>query len=341
MENKILVQSYNWTLMRNNYNIYVQRLMVKVIEQMQNYIEGLHFRNREDIRQIEPKNIPTEFKVRLTDLTPEGTKNMKHVKEMVNSVLDVKAELKTDTKYIGMVVFTTIEIDLRDGVNEVKVEMNRNAVLNFLDFSRGFRRYELQSAMKCKSAYAIRLYQLMSGQITPLRYEVEYLKKWLGVADKYKLTKDFIRRVLDEAKKDLDEQGAWSFTYKPIYGTPDGEKKKGRPQITAIEFKPYSNYVDEQLEQNELKHATTWYNLDKNVIKFLTEKVGYTTKELQNNIETFEKGQKIMGTELIYWLMDRQAKILNAKNPKGYLVNALKGELDNILNERYGTNRTR
>ncbi|MCS2799123.1 replication initiation protein [Bacteroides fragilis] len=37
-----------------------------------------------------------------------------------------------------------------------------------LDFTKGFKKYELITAMKFKSAYAMRFYELMSGQTKAL-----------------------------------------------------------------------------------------------------------------------------------------------------------------------------
>lgn len=48
-----------------------------------------------------------------------------------------------------------------------------NAVLNF---SKGFRKYELKTAMEFTSQYSMRFYELMSGQQTPLTYTIEDLK---------------------------------------------------------------------------------------------------------------------------------------------------------------------
>lgn len=48
-----------------------------------------------------------------------------------------------------------------------------NAVLNF---SKGFRKYELKTAMEFTSQYSMRFYELMSGQERPLVYTIEDLK---------------------------------------------------------------------------------------------------------------------------------------------------------------------
>jgi len=37
-----------------------------------------------------------------------------------------------------------------------------------MNFAKGYRKYELQTAMEFESVYAMRFYELLSGQKTPL-----------------------------------------------------------------------------------------------------------------------------------------------------------------------------
>nr|WP_314649927.1 replication initiation protein [Prevotella multiformis] len=67
--------------------------------------------------------------------------------------------------------------------------------------------------MQFKSVYSMRMYGLMSGQKKSLTYKFEDLKERFGVKDKYKLVGHFKTRVLDIAKKELDECSPYSFNY--------------------------------------------------------------------------------------------------------------------------------
>ena len=42
-----------------------------------------------------------------------------------------------------------------------------------LDFTKGYRKYELVTAMQFKSVYSMRMYELMSGQKRPLEFTFE------------------------------------------------------------------------------------------------------------------------------------------------------------------------
>lgn len=319
IENKMLVESYKWTVQRNDYNIYVQRLILKIIEAMQSEIEGMDFRHGKDLAKHKPKNKWEWFEFELKDLLPEGATNRTHVKEMLESVIKVGAYMETEKEMIEIAVFPAMLID--KDTRKVRVNINSMAVQVFLDFSKGFRRFELQSAMKCRSTYAMRIYQLLSGQTNPLRYSIEELKKMFGVESRYKKNNDFIRYVITPTKKELDAQGAWSFDYRLIKSESNG---KGRKSITGIEFIPYKNKEDKNLEKKQLIHRVTMFDMDSKTRKYLTDIIGFSTTELQNNMETLNKANTAVNGELFQWLMERESRILNAKNPKGYIIGALK-----------------
>ena len=319
IENKMLVESYKWTVQRNDYNIYVQRLMLKIIEAMQSEIEGMDFKHGKDLAKHEPKNKWEWFEFELKDLLPEGATNRTHVKEMLESVIKIGAYMETEKEMIEIAVFPAMVID--KDTRKIRVNVNSMAVQVFLDFSKGFRRFELQSAMKCRSTYAMRIYQLLSGQTSPLRYSIEELKKMFCVENQYSRAYNFVQRVIEPTKKELDAQGAWSFDYRLIKSESNG---KGRKSITGIEFIPYKNKTDKNLEKKQLIHRVTMFDMDTKTRKYLSEMVGFSTLEMQNNMETLNKANKELEGNLFEWLIQRESKILNAKNPKGYVIGALK-----------------
>lgn len=112
----------------------------------------------------------------------------------------------------------------------------------FMDFSKGYRKYELKTAMQFESVYAMRFYELMSGQEKPLSYTIEHLKEMFGIENKYKFVKDFIKYVVETAKKELDEKSPYSFEYKI--------NKQGK-KLHSITFYPVikPEHRDELLEQ--------------------------------------------------------------------------------------------
>jgi plasmid replication initiation protein len=196
-----------------------------------------------------------------------------------------------------------------------------NALLNF---SKGFKKYELLTAMQFESVYAMRLYELLSKQRTPLIYSVKELKAMFGIENKYKLVADFIKRVIDPAKKELDGKSPYSFEYKPL--------KTGR-QITSIKF--YPKYIakneDEtfiELAQKELisKHVTVGMFIDRPIRNYLKDFYGFSDRELKNNLELLREAQADI-PDLLLFLSHVKAKANRATNAKGYVINAIKKRL--------------
>ena len=68
----------------------------------------------------------------------------------------------------------------------------------------------------------------MSGQTTPLTFTFTKLKEMFQLTDKYPRTPDFIKRVIEPAKRELDEKSPFSFEYR--YKEPDKNEKTYYPK---------------------------------------------------------------------------------------------------------------
>ena len=68
---------------------------------------------------------------------------------------------------------------------------------------KGYRKYEFATAMKFKSVYSMRFYELMSGQTKPLFVALEGpdgLRERFCLQNKYKMVNDFKRCVIKRSK---------------------------------------------------------------------------------------------------------------------------------------------
>ena len=168
----------------------------------------------------------------------------------------------------------------------------------------------------------MRFYELFANQKTPLIYSVTDLKIMFGLEKKYKLTADFIKRVIDTAQKELNEKSPYSFEYKPL--------KTGR-KITRIKFYPIviRENADAEHERKEIKkRLTPGWLLERQILLYLREHYMFSTPEIKNNIDLFEQAQKEID-DLLYFLSEVKAKANRANNPKGYLINALRKKMKN------------
>ncbi len=181
---------------------------------------------------------------------------------------------------------------------------NSNQSTIILEFHEGLTPYLLQlrenynsipllELLTIPSFNSLRLFEILyhdshRGQKTFLTYDIEDLKKRIGLEDKYPKFKDF-RYVLDRAKKDLEDHTSLYFDYE---GTGSGRT------YTQIRFKvkPNSNYqAPPGLEsQNQTQTDTELTSQEIRLITLLNES-GYS----QNASETIKTyGLKRVETNL-------------------------------------------
>jgi plasmid replication initiation protein len=170
----------------------------------------------------------------------------------------------------------------------------------------------------------MRFYELLSGKNKPITYTIEDLKIMFGVHEKYKLVGDFLRYVVGRAKKELDEKAPFSFEFKQ-------EKVKGSKKVYALTFYPYKIAAnrDETLEKRELqeKISLRWV-IDRMFVDYLKQNYLFTNVEIRRNMETFQKAAAQLN--FMDFLERKRREAQKAKNPKGWIINAIKDELKKI-----------
>jgi len=189
-----------------------------------------------------------------------------------------------------------------------------------LNFSKGYRKFELKIAMQFESIYSMRFYELMSNQKKPLIYSISQLKEMFQIENKYKQINDFIRFVIEPAKKELDNKSPYTFTYSII--------KEGR-QYKNIKLYPVyqPKFRDSELEKKDLqKQVSPAWDLPKNTLDYLKNGFEFSTKEIKQNIDLLKQAQAEM-EDFINFLSQVKPRANRANNPKGYLINSIKKEL--------------
>lgn len=314
--NKDVIQSYLLTSAKYDYSVYEKRILYRLVELCQPQIEGQKLDHRFKIN----KDLFNGYWVKIpisSFLKDENDKNHHLVKQALRDLRDKTFEYEDSKRWELISIIESPAIEKYHDFVEFRVHPKIYHAI--LDFSKGFRKFELVTAMSFESTYAMRFYELFSEKKTPITYSIDKLKIMFKIEGKYKLTADFFRRVIDPAKKELDKNSPYSFEYKPI--------KEGR-KITSIKFYPV--YIPEnrdgEVEERQLKKkiSPSW-ELDRMVINYLKENYIFDTKEIINNMELFVKAQNKF--DLMLFLSQMRVKCKNKANPKGYLINAIKKEL--------------
>ncbi|NBB84857.1 MAG: RepB family plasmid replication initiator protein [Bacteroidetes bacterium] len=103
-----------------------------------------------------------------------------------------------------------------EGSGEIKARFNADMKPLLLELRERFTRYRLQFAMRLRSVYAIRFYELMKMRedLKVMRLSVEKLREMLAVEDKYPRFTDLKRNVIEPARREIHRACDVYFTYK-------------------------------------------------------------------------------------------------------------------------------
>lgn len=329
--NKDLIESYKLTTVRDRIGIYGQRLILRLVEYAtaEGATQGLDFKSGKDIRKVEItddlfyKRITMPLKY-ITGDSDNRSKPRASIKALMQEIIEAEDE---DGDWFAFPFLSFAQVKQGDLTVEVRKELWQV----FMDFRKGFRRFELQAALQLKSTYSLRLYKLMSEQnnINYLDFQLDELKKMLGVGKKYPRAYDFFKYVLDPAKEELDRMAPWSFSYSQLTSR---KQAGGRAAIVGVRFFPHyqPEHRDQDLEKNRLQQrfpGALAPGLDQTQKNILMHKFGFTQKGLLNNRELFEAATKYL--DFTEFLMDLAPRVSNKrpKNPTGYVINAIKMEL--------------
>ena len=327
IKNKEIIQSYILTNSKYDFSVYEKRILYRIIELNQNLLEGKTLDKKYILNLTQHGNMEYTLPIRLF-LKENDTSNHKEVKKAFENLK--RKEIFYDDgvtwaslNIIGFPVISTYN----ESISFTIPNMVYNALL---DFSKGFKKYELKVAMQFESTYSMRFYELLSNQKTPINYSIDKLKEMFQVTDKYKLTANFINKVVVPAKKELDKCSPYTFHYEPI--------KTGRA-ITSIRFIPIyqPQFEDDDLKRQRLnKQISNRWFIPKNIEDYLTHNFEFTNKELKNNLNLFESLYNNLTEEvLLDFLAEIREPSSYADNRKAFVIGALKKKAEQVFTEKY------
>ena len=335
IDNKELIQSYIITTAKYDFNVYEKRIVYRIVELLQEMLEGKTLDQKYSIEyslfQDSKITIPvSKF------LNSEKDQNYVRIKEAFISLMKKIFEYQDNKEWetFSLIQNPKIVKGSDEKTTYVNFSLNPHIASALMDFSKGYRKYELATAMKFESIYAMRFYELFSKQKKPINYSVDYLREILMLNDKYKKQSDFVRKVIEVAKKELDEKSEYTFEYVLL---PE-ERKKTTP-ISSIRFIPI---FQPQNEDKDLKKKTVlkqmskrWFIKD-NEIEYLKTQYHFTDDELKNNLSLFESAHNNFAEgELIDLLSEIRPLAMDAKNVKGYVIGSIKKVLERKIINKY------
>ena len=204
-----------------------------------------------------------------------------------------------------------------------------------LALKRNFTRYPLHYIARLRSAYSIRLYELLSQyrNIGHRTFELGNLQQLLG--SNYEYYANFKDKVLSIAKRDLDANTDITFEYEEI--------KTGR-KVTGLKFSIISNSgvdtegaAESESTQGSMPKSANQATLSEQTIQKLT-KLGFKSSVLKRYeklgfgviVDEKARGQAILRCEnnletyfLEKWALCEKSGRGEARNQAGFFVKAL------------------
>ncbi len=319
VNNKLMIQSYLVTAARYDFSVYEKRIIYRLVEICQCALEGQQLNAGYRVNNLlyeGMKEIEMPISAFLKD---EKDENYTLAKKALFDLNEKIMEYEDDEIWKPMRI---IEVPKLIKKGSVKFILHKEIYDSLLNFSKGFRRIELRTAMEFESVYSMRFYELLSGKTEPITYRVEDLKIMFKLEDKYKLTADFVRRVVEPAQKEMAEKAPFSFTFTPV--------KHGK-KVVSITFYPYMipDNMDQDLERKRLeKELSLRWSLDKIYVDYLKQNYLFENDEIRNNLEVFKKAVGSM--DLMNFLARKRRDAAQKKSPKGWIIGAIKRELKKV-----------
>lgn len=324
VNSKEVLQSYIITTAKYDFSIYEKRILYRQIEIEQELLNGMKIRPGVKIETNLWKD--KRYTIPVNWLLPNGEQDKNHyqVKKAFNSLMKKIINYEDEDRIVGFPLIMNFEVDKKgETVTWQAYSMVVDAIVNF---AKGFRKYELKTAIEFNSVYSMRFYELLSGQERPITFTIDNLKAMFMLEDKYSLVAMFIKKVIDVAKKELDEKSPYSFEYKI-----NKQGKKFHSITFYPTFKP--EHRDEVLEARELqKQISLQWDLTRETVKYLKEVHLFDEKEIKQHIELFKEANNKF--DLLIFLAEKRRYLETAKNPKGYIISCIKKAVKDFKEEK-------
>lgn len=330
--NKDVYTSYLFTMAKYDFSIYEKRIVYRLIDLAQKEIEGLLI--KDNLRKVHKVGPAREITMPIADiLKDEKDENYTIAKKAFKSLATKGLEYEDENIWVFINIIAAPKFDKKSGTARFSVFDEIWQCL--LNFSKGFRKYELNTIMAFKSVYAMRMYELMSGQKSPLTFADDSFE---SLCDRFKLpktmraTQAFETKVLDIAKAELDESAPWSFTYKR-----ETIRSRGRNGEKVIGYTFYPVEMPQNRDKNleKARLASKVSNIDghfgmlKPQVSDFLHHLGFSKEEINalKNKTLFVDAQKQLGADgMIDALEQIRQSALRSKQivGNGYYINGLR-----------------
>lgn len=240
--------------------------------------------------QITRKEIMQEIGIDLKNLNPKHREAI--IEELMTKIITIRDKDDPDNNWVKMQLLMLTKYE--DGLLTTSIYPELFPYFKEAQ-ERLFTRFNIQNIKPLTSIHAIRMYEL-AKQFDDTGWreiDLENFKKMMKLEGKYKQVKDLKKRVLEPAKRQINDRTDINIDYELI--------KQGR-KYTKIRLKISKN--KQRIERKENKKL-----IDQNNLTALESKLN---KKL--------KGKAIQGKDGLMWYINK-VKVLNEKEAEIEITN--------------------
>lgn len=347
-----LVVSWIFASSERDFSIYSERLLLRIVQLAQVQVLGANFRDGTSIGQVTLGPLgDASLEIPIRSLLGDGNTNYSQakaaIKELMRSPYFVErpklrggkpvigADGRPEFELVGHQILNDCSVNVKPGM--AVVEVNRETWAAVLDFSKGFKKFALETALRLKLSASLRLFQLLSNQKDPITFSIADLRRMWRMGAKnpetgeyvvYPDTYNFIKRTVEAAKKELDAKSPWSFDFVKNYSAsaPENVGRRGKKCVTSITFFPVHRYTGEPESNLVRMTSTALSELGKETYDLLVLKLGFTVKGLENNVPLFHLANSL-GMDLNAFVRLVTPNAVRSDNPPGYVISSIRGHL--------------
>lgn len=333
INNKLQFQSYIFTTAKYDFSVYEKRILYRMIEIEQKLInqEALDkaVKIEENLWGDKKYTVPMSLLLstsELDDSTENYSKNNNRFIKAFSALQDKKVVYEDNDIYGRVGVIDKFEFKKNERFITWKADSK--IIEMIMDFSKGWRMYELKIAFNLQSQYSMRLYELIANKTTKISYKMSDIIEMFSLENTYLRTgtkkhnfKLIELKVIKKAQEELDKLSPYTFNYKfskdysvldiyPVF----------QPQFASAKYK----------RENKTSEISLEGVLSEKEIDVYTNEFGFTVQGLKNNYVLFEDCKKTLPENYSFFLFQEIRSVMQKRKKisPAYVIGIIKNNLN-------------
>ena len=269
-----LLQPIAVTMMRHDYSQVQVRILVSIVESLQNILQGLL--GNEASRQLdlfrsdeldEDGRMPIKLPFKELGVNPSHYPQLRNSLKMLASIpVEIPYKTQEGRKYTKATNLCDVYLPEDNSYSKyVILKIDRTVAERLVSFDLGYHKLGKQIVFACRNRYTQRIYMFVASWLYKGHAVIDPLefRKMLRLEHNYKKFPDFRRRVLDSAREELRklaEDGfcdCW-FDYEPIYLH---GQRGGEPDKIAFTIHKAKTELNEELARTTAAQQRSIYDM--------------------------------------------------------------------------------